>query len=358
MKEYLQGSGRPLAHRITLMDYKELFRRDSLERGTYIFSALDQLSPAALEWADRICQEIDGVEGMRSVNAPRRTLKRYELLRALHDSGRNSFDAARATEKRAKLHFPVFLREENGHTGSLTGLLFHQSDLDRARGELLWKGHDLRRLLIVEYCDTRDEWSWYRRYAAFVVGGEIVPRSLVFSRNWVAKAGSRVVDERMILEESRFISDNPHETSLREISVMAGVEYGRIDYAIHDGKVETWEINLNPTIGGGPGSRRRARLPEEIERRRAPAKEIFYQRFRSALGSLDAAASCGESVRLSPNPAMGRKLRAEEKRRRRSERLESPIRGARRLLGPLKPILKPALELSSPVIARVRLWLA
>src|SRR5262249_42167607 len=40
----------------------------------------------------------------------------------------------------------------------------------------------------------------------------------------------------------------PHRQALGEIFQAAGIEYGRIDYSVLDGRIVTWEINTNPTI--------------------------------------------------------------------------------------------------------------
>ena len=46
-------------------------------------------------------------------------------------------------------------------------------------------------------------------------------------------------------EETAFLAGNPHEQQLLEICRVAGVDFGRVDYAVLDGEVQVWEINTN-----------------------------------------------------------------------------------------------------------------
>ena len=85
------------------------------------------------------------------------------------------------------MRFPVFIREEVEHTGSLTRLLRSQEEVNHELARLVKRGHDLRDLLVVEFCDSSDSSRTFRKYSAFVVGGQIIPRELIFSRKWVLK---------------------------------------------------------------------------------------------------------------------------------------------------------------------------
>ena len=54
----------------------------------------------------------------------------------------------------------------------------------------------------------------------------------------VVKSPKRVGEAR-IAEELRYLRENPHEAELREIFSLARVEYGRIDYGVVDGRIQT-----------------------------------------------------------------------------------------------------------------------
>lgn len=60
--------------------------------------------------------------------------------------------------------FPVFLRPESEHTGSLTRILYTRRDLVEELARALMRGYRLRDVIIVEYCDTADASGIFRLY--------------------------------------------------------------------------------------------------------------------------------------------------------------------------------------------------
>jgi hypothetical protein len=49
------------------------------------------------------------------------------------------------------------------------------------------------------------------------------------------------------------MEENPHARNVAEIFRIARNDYGRIDYTFVNGRLQTYEINLNPTvINAGP----------------------------------------------------------------------------------------------------------
>jgi hypothetical protein len=246
---YLSGWGASLSRTISLLSYERLLLQRKLVPGTYVFMNNEELSASEAEWAELFWTHFHNSDrGIRLLNHPTRSLKRYELLRALKEREINSFDVYRVTEARRPKRFPVFIREANQHSGSLTPLLYTQAALESAVKELLagemWRREEK---IIVEYCDTADESGLYRKYSAFCVGNRIIPVYLSFSKNWVTKS-SDSVDERMSTEELLYVQTNPHEEQLREIFALADIQYGRIDYAVFNGGIQTWEINTNPHL--------------------------------------------------------------------------------------------------------------
>ena len=135
-------------------------------------------------------------------------------------------------------------------------LLDSQAELDEliARIDRLRGGR--RGRIITEFCDGSDAAGVHRKYSAFVIGPQILPRHLFFSRNWCVKCWE-LLDEPLLAEERRYMAENPHEQQLRTIFELAGVQFGRIDYGVVDGRIQVWEINTNPMLvvnwgGGGP----------------------------------------------------------------------------------------------------------
>ena len=92
---------------------------------------------------------------------------------------------------------------------------------------------------------------------------------------------------RAILEEERsYMLANPHREQLAKIFSVAGTAYGRIDYAVKNSRVQTWEINLHPTIGRGHGESK-ALVPPELLPFREETKAVFYRSFQEAWAAVD-----------------------------------------------------------------------
>lgn len=84
--------------------------------------------------------------------------------------------------------FPVFLRGEKDHDASITDLLHTREELARAIAESSYIGYRMRDLIIVEFCDTKDEARIFRKYSSFIVGDRILPHTLMRSKNWISKS--------------------------------------------------------------------------------------------------------------------------------------------------------------------------
>ncbi len=272
INRFRQSWGRELADRITPFPYEDVFKTRRLPAGAYVFSDLERLAPAEAERAAAVWQALADA-GTTPLNHPLRSMRRYELLRTLHERGINAFDVYRATEARTPARFPVFVRGENDHDGSGTPLLESPAALADAIARLEARGVSRERLLIEEFCDTADAAGWYRKYSVFAFRGRVVPRHVFFSRAWMLKT-PEVVGQDLVDEEHAYVRANPDEAQLREIFALARIDYGRIDYAFLNGRIQVWEINTNPQImsfqdGGGP-----ARLPTH-ERVAANVKAAF-----------------------------------------------------------------------------------
>jgi hypothetical protein len=236
----VQGWGKTLAGRVTVGMYDGLLGGGELPAGgVVIFSDLDRLTPQ-----ERAALALVHARQARALNHPTRSLLRYELLRTLYAQGLNRFNAYRSGE--APVRFPVFLRPESGFLNQAPALL---NTLDP-----LPAGH-----LAVEFCDTADVGGIYRKYAAFIVGERIVPRHLFFSRDWLVKSPD-LVGPAQLEEELAYVRSNPHAEQLLAVCRLARISWGRIDYALLDGKVQVWEINTNPMFSF-PGPEAPERTP-------------------------------------------------------------------------------------------------
>jgi hypothetical protein len=239
---------------------------ETLPRGTYIFSDYDRLSHqdatrAAVAW--NMLAEVG--DGIRLLNHPTRSMRRYELLRTLRELDINTFNVYRVTEARWPEQYPVIIRGENDHEGPRFPLLHSRNEIEEALALSDREGRSREDLLIVEFCDTADAEGLYRKFGAHIIGGKIFPRSLAFSQDWTIKGTDpNGVSGRLVDEEWGFVQSNPHEDALRNIFGIARIEYGRMDYAVLNGRIQVWEINSNPMITSGRADPIRGRVREYV----------------------------------------------------------------------------------------------
>jgi hypothetical protein len=78
-------------------------------------------------------------------------------------------------------------------------------------------------------------------------------------------------------QEAQWFSTE-HVAALREIAGLAGVRYGRFDYAVVDGQLRIWELNTNPRLLSTPDT-----YTEEVLALRRPMAD----RITAALDALD-----------------------------------------------------------------------
>jgi hypothetical protein len=333
-REYLDFWGRNLSERMRILHYETLVRQSRCDRGTYVLSTLDELNPAMERAIEDLHRLLGGIDGVRILNHPTGTMRRYDLLAELARRGLNEFRAVRASEDLAGLRYPVFIRGERDHEGAISHLLHSAAAVEAGIGRALVQGHRLRDLLVVEFCATADEGGFYRKYAAFVVGDRVVARSLNCGSEWMLKFHGNEYSRSMVLEELDYVRTNPHEAQLAEICRVAGAEYGRIDYSMKDGRVQTWEINLNPTIGRGARPQT-ARVPAELDPIRQETKECFYARFQEAWEAVDLAPDGQPAVPVTLDPQIIREALSREVPRGRL------LATLRTVLRPVKPLIEP-----------------
>lgn len=353
MRAYMKDWGGPVAEWFHLQGYETLLEEagsDSivLEPGTYILSALDQLSPAMLRVVTALHEQLAGRTGFRFLNHPSRTLRRFELLTELNRLDRSAVRAVRATGRLEELRYPVFIRGECSHDGALSPLLHSPREVVAALGRAVtMRGRRPRDLLVVEFCPTADRQGVYRKYAAFVVGERILARSLDVGRAWMLKHDRTEFSEPTLLEQRDYVFGNPHARELAEIAAIAGVGYGRIDYAIKDGRIQVWEINLHPAIGRRGDGPVRNPVPAELEPLHRQTKERFYAAFHAALAAVDTPRTARAGVIVAVDPKSIRAARPRTPRRWRSSR------ALIKLLAPARPLLEPTATPLFPLVGRL-----
>jgi hypothetical protein len=104
----------------------------------------------------------------------------------------------------------------------------------------------------------------FRKYSVMNVAGTLVPRHVLFSDKWATKKPD-IVNEQTVAEEVDFVKNFPHAEQVRNIFALAGLDYGRMDYCVKQGRIQVWEINTNPRIVPPRNEVNAARLPTQSE---------------------------------------------------------------------------------------------
>ncbi len=299
IEQYLQTWGRDQRGRIAPpVFYDQLRFGHTAAPGTYAFCDLERLDAAGIELARTVWRQLaTRPADFRLLNDPSKVLRRYELLRTLQAAGMNRF-AAHRVDDLAAAQFPVFLRHESEHDGAISPLLHDRAALDQAIHDAIASGARREDLLAVEYLDVGDAVGVYRKFSCFRVGDRILPRHLFADRKWMLKHAG-LPEPQFVEEEIAFLRSHPHAQQVRAIFDLAHIDYGRIDYAFVEGRVQTWEINSNPTILVAPG---RVAIP------RLEAQGIFSAAFAEALAAIDPAPVKEAALRLEIPGELARRL--------------------------------------------------
>ena len=316
IREYLQQAEPALSRRLIPLTYDEIVARRRLSLGTYIFAAIDELTPTQREIALRCGVELRGaIPDLRLINRPTDVLLRYELLQRCFEQKRNTFRARRASEFHRCRRFPVFVRPAKEHLGSLTPILHSRGALIRALVASVATGFRFRDLLVVEFCDTADSSGIYRVYSAAIVGDRIIPKTLIHNRAWVTKWQGRLLDADKAREQAEYVEGDLHGAWLKETFLRSGIGYGRIDYGVKDGVPQVWEINTNPTLvrrTGAPST-----MSSEQWKVLAPVQAAFMQRFGAAFEAIDTDVDPGRTIPIDISPRQLRRLKREKRLRAR-----------------------------------------
>jgi len=247
-EELRRHSGDPLRSRMRLIRYEWTRWRRGLPGGAYLFTNVEALDPRMFMRACLLADCIrDHDPDALILNDPRAVLRRYELCRTLFRDGINSFDCYRVDEGRVPQRWPVFLRGEYDHYGGAPTLIESPEALAAALAVPSPRTCDRARRLMVEFIDTRQGASAYRKYSVFRIGTQLIPAHLYFGEHWMVKM-NRPPNPEELAEEESFIDSNPHAEEVMRVFDRAGIDYGRIDYSVGEHGIEVWEINTNPTV--------------------------------------------------------------------------------------------------------------
>lgn len=249
IRQYLALSGSVHAGAILPVTYQALLKKKRFPPGLYIFTDIELLHGERRRRLIDLHEKLaDDPEHIRIYNNPEHTLSRFPLLRTLYERGFNDFNVFRAADDLSSVSFPVFLRRTNDHRGPQTSLLADRHALNKELERLAHGGENMREWLVTEFCNIVDSQGVYRKYSSFIFGSTIVPRHLFFGTEWIQKFDMNLPELELRAEEVAFHKENRFAKQLREIFATAGVQFGRIDFGVLNGRVQTWEINTNPMI--------------------------------------------------------------------------------------------------------------
>jgi hypothetical protein len=251
VRELLENRVTLLDGRFILLSYAELLSWNKMPVGHYVFTDFDRLP------ADQRQLVLTRVAALRAVlpahakilNHPVQTLGRLALLDALQSAGINDYRAKRVALGFAELNFPLFLRFENDHAGAQTPLLMSLSELRQALDSLEARGVDVGQCLLIEYIDVKNTAGLFEKFSIFRVGDSYFSAEHSVHSDWICKGNAgELWSPEWGEKELEFQSSNPHLELLKPVFEMAGIQYGRVDYAFSKGRVQVFEINTNPML--------------------------------------------------------------------------------------------------------------
>lgn len=353
IRDYMANRGKDMAGRFNVVLYEEISHLTALPATGTIFAAVDQAGPAALCAGGAIHTQLSTVRPPLPVlNHPLQSLQRFALLRRLSEIGCNRFTAIRAFEDPSALRYPVFIRYEHRHNGSMTPLLHDRRSLDRALVDLAVRGISAQDLLVVEFCDTSGSDGLFRKYSAMRIGDTIIPRHLHAATKWIAKSATTADQEELVREELAYLENHPHEDWLRKVFTEAQIEYGRIDYGVYKGEPQVWEINTNPTLGRG--SHRTTPRNAQFATLREPARAASHKQMLDAFKRLEQADAPTTFPVVLPE-AISIRLRAEARGQRQAVAAQTFRQALVQnvLSQSLKGVMRPLIAKIAPAVVRL-----
>ncbi len=259
-----------------------MFHSRTVPHATYVLTDFDRMGPWELELASHLFRTLKAA-GLKVLNDPAKFKPRHALLKHLEREGFNSFTCWSPAHGGMPDRFPVFLRTQAAHRGPLSELLHSPSDAAACLDQALQAGHALNDLLFVEYAAEPIHEGLFAKQAAFRIGDSVTPGLTVFSGSWAGKINEDERNLSSFYEQERKQADTyPFADQVMQIFQSADIDYGRIDFGIHGGRLETYEINTNPWMG---------RMTPKSEAARPEVKKAVRKLYIEALHTIDSPAS-------------------------------------------------------------------
>ena len=274
---------------IVTVSYDDLFSADLLMGGTYVFTDIDRLAPYERLLAAAVFRTMaEQPDRFRPLNDPALVRTRFALLRALNEAGINQFDAYSAEAQPRPRRFPVFVRAGSRHDKPLTDLLRDQRQLDEALHTLERAGTPLEGLIVIEYTAEPVLPGIWRRYTAYLIGGELLIDVPLSGASWIVKRDEHLVDDATYDDDIVAMRTDRDADILRQAFAIGRIDYGRLDFGIIGGRVQVYEINTNPNFRGLD-----AEHPSAVRR---AGRLLAWQRLTHAMAALAGAFATSEAA--------------------------------------------------------------
>jgi len=273
--------------RVRTTHYERLLRAWYVPQATYIFSDFERLHPWELQLAAELYRTMTAA-GLRCLNDPALAMSRVELLTVLERRGINPFRVYRADEQPAPRQFPVFIRDEMGHSKPSADLYEDQAALEAALRQMQARGIPLRGLLVIELAAEPYAGGLWAKWGTWRIGNETIVEHIAVDETWLVKVGDHAkVTPQVAEDEHDGVTANRHAAALDPVFDLAHFEYGRADHGQFRGRPVIYEINSNPYIGPYVPSANLVRRKTQLFAR---------QRIADALAAIDAPS--GRLIRL------------------------------------------------------------
>lgn len=286
IRKYLQFRGEPMVGTIEVICYDEIEKLNGLSCSTLIFSDFDRLTSSQLTEVTKIFNQLkQKYPTLHILNNPSKVKLRYDLLTELYNRGINPYKVHRLSGNWDGIKFPVFVREENNHTGALSALIYSHKKLEQNVLALNMQGYPTKNLLATEFVDVSAKQGVFKKYSALKLQNEVFPRQVDYNFHWMVKTSIRFnkyPKEEFLKEFTDYMHNHPHEKILTDLFEIAQIDYGRIDYGMLNGNPVVWEINLNPDYGGKKNKKNEIREDTVHQLR-----DEFHKKFREKFFELD-----------------------------------------------------------------------
>lgn len=244
-----------LADRLRFLSYEDFFQIDRFVAGVFIFTDFDRLDDCQLKRAqDRAAILEQAAPTVIIFNHPNRFLGRFDLLQALHQLDDKAPATCRLADWKQIRNFPVFIRGERDHLPALSGLIDTATELETTAKRLLCEHSNVDDLMIIAFQNKPNSEGYFEKYGAFRVGDAIYGQHLFQHQSWWVKENAAGWNDVQLARNFDYIRQNPHAEMLMPYFKAAGIEYGRIDYGLMDGRIVVFEINTNPVVNSRPPS--------------------------------------------------------------------------------------------------------